>query len=113
MPYVSFYPTSKRRGAGGADNWYTLPLAERATLMHRHGLTGRRHAARVRQIITGAIGLDTWEWGVTLFAADPLEFKRVVTDMRFDEASARYAEFGDFYVGRVVDARDWALSVGT
>jgi hydrogen peroxide-dependent heme synthase len=110
MPYLSFYPTSKRRGPG--QNWYALPLAERGELMRHHGLTGRRHAGRVRQVITGAIGLDAWEWGVTLFAADPLELKHVVTDMRYDEASAKYAEFGDFYVGRVVVPGDWARSLG-
>lgn len=110
MPFVSFYPTSKRRDSG--QNWYTLPLSERCDLMRSHGLTGRRHAGAVRQIITGAIGFDRWEWGVTLFAADPLALKRVVTDLRYDETSAKYAEFGDFFVGRVVDPRDWALSVG-
>ena len=108
-PYVSFYPTSKRRDAG--QNWYALPLEERAALMRHHGLVGRRHAGSVRQVITGAIGLDTWEWGVTLLADDPLAIKRVVTDMRYDEASARYADFGDFYFGRVVDPRAWALSL--
>lgn len=111
MPFVSFYPTSKRRDPG--QNWYTLPLRERSDLMRCHGLTGRRHARQVRQIITGAIGFDRWEWGVTLFAADPLALKRVVTDLRYDETSARYAEFGDFYVGRVVEPRHWALTVGT
>jgi hydrogen peroxide-dependent heme synthase len=110
MPFVSFYPTSKKRDAG--QNWYTLPLKERSDLMRNHGLTGRRHAGQVRQIITGAIGFDRWEWGVTLFAADPLALKRVVTDMRYDETSARYADFGDFFVGRVVDPRAWALTVG-
>ena len=110
MPYVSFYPTSKRRDA--AQNWYTLPLDERSALMRSHGLVGRRHAGRVRQIITGAIGFHSWEWGVTLFSDDPLELKRVVTDMRYDEASAKYAEFGDFYVGRVTDPREWAMSIG-
>ena len=110
MPFVSFYPTSKRRDAG--QNWYTLSLRERSDLMRCHGLTGRRHAGQVRQIITGAIGFDRWEWGVTLFAADPLALKRVVTDMRYDETSAKYAEFGDFYVGRVVEPRHWALTVG-
>lgn len=110
MPFVSFYPTSKRRENG--QNWYTLPLKERSDLMRSHGLTGRRHAGEVRQIITGAIGFDRWEWGVTLFAADPLALKRVVTDMRYDETSAKYADFGDFFVGRVVDPRTWALSVG-
>jgi hydrogen peroxide-dependent heme synthase len=100
MPYVSFYPMSKRRD--GSQNWYTLSLDERSRLMQAHGLTGRRYAGRVQQIITGAIGLDAWEWGVTLFAKDPLDFKKLVTDMRFDEVSARYADFGDFYVGRII-----------
>jgi len=100
MPYVCFYPMSKRREAN--QNWYTLTLDERSRLMHSHGLTGRRYAGKVQQIITGAIGLDAWEWGVTLFGKDPLDFKKLVTDMRFDEVSAKYAEFGDFYVGRVI-----------
>lgn len=100
MPYVCFYPMSKRREAG--QNWYQLSLDERSRLMHTHGLTGRRYAGRVLQIITGAIGLDAWEWGVTLFAKDPLDFKKLVTDMRFDEVSAKFAEFGDFYVGKLV-----------
>ena len=102
MPYVCFYPMSKRRDAG--QNWYTLSLEERSRLMMSHGTTGRRYAGRVQQVITGAIGFDAWEWGVTLFAADPLDFKKLVTDMRFDEVSARYAEFGDFYVGKIVSA---------
>lgn len=106
MPYVSFYPMSKRRDTG--QNWYTLPLQERAKLMQSHGLTGRRYAGRVVQIITGAIGLDRWEWGVTLFARDPVDFKKLVTEMRFDEASAKYAEFGDFYVGRLTTPEQWA-----
>jgi chlorite dismutase len=100
MPYVSFYPMSKRRDPG--QNWYALTLEERSRLMHSHGLTGRRYAGRIQQIITGAIGLDAWEWGVTLFGKDPLDFKKLVTDMRFDEVSAKYAEFGDFYVGKVI-----------
>ena len=102
MPYVCFYPMSKRRDAG--QNWYTLTLDERSRLMYAHGLTGRRYAGRVQQVITGAIGLDVWEWGVTLFAKDPLDFKKLVTDMRFDEVSAKYAEFGDFYVGKIISA---------
>jgi chlorite dismutase len=102
MPYVCFYPMSKRRDAD--QNWYTLQLDERSRLMYSHGLTGRRYAGRVQQIITGAIGLDAWEWGVTLFAKDPLDFKKLVTDMRFDEVSAKYAEFGDFYVGKLISA---------
>ena len=100
MPYVCFYPMSKRRDE--SQNWYTLSLDERSRLMHSHGMTGRRYAGKVQQIIAGAIGLDAWEWGVTLFARDALEFKKLVTDMRFDEVSAKYAEFGDFYVGRII-----------
>jgi peroxiredoxin len=101
MPYVCFYPMSKRRDEG--QNWYTLSLDERSRLMHAHGLTGRRYAGKVQQVISGAIGLDAWEWGVTLFARDPLDFKKLVTDMRFDEVSAKYAVFGDFYVGRLIE----------
>lgn len=110
MPYVCFYPMSKRRDA--IQNWYALTLEERSRLMQAHGLTGRKYAGRVFQIITGAIGLDAWEWGVTLFASDPLDFKRLVTDMRFDEVSARYAEFGDFYVGKVADPAAWVGALG-
>jgi chlorite dismutase len=105
MPYVSFYPMSKRRVPG--QNWYALPLEERSRLMMAHGLTGRGYAGRVVQVITGAIGLDAWEWGVTLFAADPLSFKKIVTDMRFDEVSAEYAEFGEFFVGKTVTPGEW------
>ncbi len=100
MPYVCFYPMSKRRTPG--QNWYALSLEERSRLMMTHGMTGRGYAGRVVQVISGAIGLDAWEWGVTLFAADPLTFKKLVTDMRFDEVSAKYAEFGDFYVGKII-----------
>jgi hydrogen peroxide-dependent heme synthase len=105
MPYVCFYPMSKRRAPG--QNWYALPLEERSRLMMAHGVTGRGFAGRVVQVISGAIGFDAWEWGVTLFAADPLEFKRIVTEMRFDEVSAEYAEFGDFFVGRTVAPGAW------
>ncbi len=100
MPYVCFYPMSKRRDA--QQNWYTLSLEERSRLMREHGGTGRRYAGRVLQIITGAIGFDAWEWGVTLFAKDPLDFKKLVSEMRFDEASAKYAEFGEFFVGKLI-----------
>jgi chlorite dismutase len=109
MPYVCFYPMSKRRVPG--QNWYALPLEERSRLMMAHGMTGRGYAGRVVQVITGALGLDAWEWGVTLFAADPLAFKKIVTDMRFDEVSAQYAEFGDFYVGKVSTPREWLAEV--
>lgn len=104
MQYVSFYPMSKRRVPG--QNWYALTLDERSRLMQTHGTTGRRYAGRVLQVITGAIGFDAWEWGVTLFAKDPLDFKKLVTDMRFDEVSAQYADFGDFYVGKLVPESD-------
>jgi len=104
MPYVCFYPMTKRREAG--QNWYTLSLDERSRLMQAHGLTGRRYAGRVLQIITGAIGFDAWEWGVTLFAKDPIDFKKLVTDMRFDEVSAKYAEFGEFFVGKLSRAEE-------
>ncbi len=105
MPYLCFYPMSKRRAVG--QNWYALPLEERSRLMMAHGMTGRGYAGRVMQVITGAIGLDAWEWGVTLFAADPLTFKKIVTDMRFDEVSAQYADFGEFFVGRLMSADAW------
>ena len=105
MPYVCFYPMSKRREPG--QNWYELSLEERSRLMTAHGMVGRRYAGRVVQVITGAIGLDAWEWGVTLFARDPLDFKKLVTEMRFDETSARYAEFGEFFVGRVAADGEW------
>jgi chlorite dismutase len=104
MPYVCFYPMSKRRDTG--QNWYSLQLDERSQLMRTHGETGRRYAGRIFQIITGSIGFEQWEWGVTLFGKDPLDFKKLITDMRFDEASAKYAEFGEFYVGRLVRPSD-------
>ncbi|MFQ5889159.1 MAG: hydrogen peroxide-dependent heme synthase [Gemmatimonadota bacterium] len=100
MPYVCFYPMNKRRNP--SQNWYRLSLEDRSALMHDHGKVGRRYAGRISQIISGSVGLDDWEWGVTLFGADPLAFKDVVTEMRYDEASAVYAEFGRFYVGKRV-----------
>ena len=105
LPYVCFYPMSKRRAVG--QNWYALTLDERSRLMQTHGTIGRRYAGRVQQVISGAIGLDAWEWGVTLFARDPLDFKRIVTDMRFDEVSAQFAEFGEFFVGKVIEPGEW------
>lgn len=96
--FVCFYPMSKKRD--GDDNWYMVTNAERAELMRAHGKTGRKYAGRVTQIVTGSIGLDDWEWGVTLFSDDPLEFKKLIYEMRFDEVSARYADFGAFYVGK-------------
>jgi hydrogen peroxide-dependent heme synthase len=95
--YVCFYPMNKKRQ--GQDNWYTLSASQRGELMRAHGRTGRGYAGRVTQVVSGSMGLDDWEWGVTLFSDDPLEFKKLVYEMRFDEVSARYAEFGPFYVG--------------
>ena len=95
--YVCFYPMDRRRGED--KNWYTLPIEERARQMNEHGLVGRRYAGQVKQIITGSIGFDDWEWGVDLFADDPMVFKKLIYEMRFDEASARFAEFGPFYTG--------------
>lgn len=110
MEYVSFYPMNKKRLAG--QNWYSLPVEERNRLMREHGLTGRRYARRVFQVISGSVGLDDWEWGVTLFARDPLEFKRIVTEMRYDEASAVYGEFGQFLTGVRVAPEDWPALLG-
>ncbi len=95
--YLCFYPMDRRRGE--EKNWYTLPIAERQRQMEEHGLVGRRYAGKVRQIITGSIGFDDWEWGVDLFSDDPLIFKKLIYEMRFDEVSAMYALFGTFYVG--------------
>ncbi len=95
--YLCFYPMDRRRGEN--KNWYTLPIEERARQMNEHGLIGRRYAGMVKQIITGSIGFDDWEWGVDLFADDPLVFKKLIYEMRFDEVSAVYALFGHFYVG--------------
>jgi peroxiredoxin len=95
--YVSFYPMDRRRGE--LKNWYALPIEERARQMNEHGSIGRRYAGEVRQIISGSIGFDDWEWGVDLFADDPLVFKKLIYEMRFDEVSAVYALFGQFYLG--------------
>lgn len=105
MRYVSFYPMNKRREHH--DNWYQLTVAERNRLMREHGMSGRRYAGKIFQVITGSVGFDDWEWGVTLFARDPLEFKNIVTEMRYDEASARFGEFGEFFVGVEIGADAW------
>jgi hydrogen peroxide-dependent heme synthase len=102
--YVCFYPMDRRRGED--KNWYTLPIEERQRQMNEHGLVGRRYAGEVKQIISGSIGFDDWEWGVTLFADDPLVFKKLIYEMRFDEVSAVYALFGTFYVGLRCAAKD-------
>ncbi len=89
--YICFYPMDRRRGED--KNWYTLPMEERQRQMNEHGLVGRRYAGEVKQIITGSIGFDDWEWGVDLFADDPLVFKKLIYEMRFDHVSAVYALF--------------------
>jgi chlorite dismutase len=110
--YVCFYPMDRKRGE--AKNWYLEPMADRQRMMHEHGMIGRRYAGCVRQIITGSIGFDDWEWGVDLFADDPLVFKKLIYEMRFDEVSAVYALFGAFYVGVRVSAKNLpALMSGT
>jgi hydrogen peroxide-dependent heme synthase len=101
---ISFYPMSKRRQPD--QNWYELEFAERKRLMSGHARVGRRHRDKVLQLITGSVGLDDWEWGVTLFADDPVALKDVVYDMRFDTVSARYSEFGPFVTGLVTDPFD-------
>ena len=95
--YICFYPMDRLRGED--KNWYTLSMEERARQMNEHGLVGRRYAGEVRQIISGSIGFDDWEWGVDLFADEPLVFKKLIYEMRFDQVSAVYAQFGTFYVG--------------
>ena len=87
------------RKRGESLNWYTLPIEERQRQMEEHGMVGRRYAGKVQQIITGSIGFDDWEWGVDLFAPEPLVFKKLIYEMRFDQVSAVYAAFGQFFVG--------------
>ena len=98
-PAWCFYPMSKRRNP--EQNWYELPFERRRELMYEHGATGRTFAGRVVQLITGSTGIDDYEWGVTLFCERPDDLKEVVYTMRYDEVSARYAEFGPFYAGMV------------
>jgi chlorite dismutase len=94
--YLCFYPMDRKRGE--EKNWYTVPFADRQRMMHEHGLIGRRYGDVVKQIISGSIGMDDWEWGVDLFADDPVVFKKLIYEMRFDEVSAAYALFGQFYI---------------
>jgi chlorite dismutase len=107
--YLCFYPMDRRRGED--KNWYMLPIEERQRQMEEHGMVGRRYAGKVQQIITGSIGLDDWEWGVDLFAEEPLVFKKLIYEMRFDQVSAEYALFGRFFIGLRVPLeklREWA-----
>lgn len=94
---ICFYPMTKKRE--GTENWYLLDFEERKKYMASHAITGRRFHGKVSQLVTGSIGLDDWEWGVSLFADDPYYFKKILYEMRYDEASARFGEFGSFYVG--------------
>jgi chlorite dismutase len=92
---------NKRRGE--TQNWYSETFERRASMMREHGMIGRHYSGKVTQVISGSIGYDDWEWGVDLFAQDPLVFKKLIYEMRFDEASAKFAEFGPFYTGLQFD----------
>jgi chlorite dismutase len=94
--YLCFYPMDRKRGE--QVNWYNVPFADRQRMMHEHGLIGRRYGDVVKQIISGSIGMDDWEWGVDLFADDPVVFKKLIYEMRFDKVSAEYALFGQFFI---------------
>jgi chlorite dismutase len=100
-PAFCFYPMSKRRGDVGGSNWYSLPYDERKAFMYAHGAVGREFSGRILQVVTGSTGVDDWEWGVTLFGVHPDDLKECVYRMRFDEASARFGEFGPFITGMV------------
>lgn len=102
--HISFYPMSRKRD--GDDNWYTLEKDERGKLLYEHSLTGRKYAGKIKQIITGSIGFDKWEWGVTLFTDDVLQLKKIVYEMRFDTATSRYGEFGEFFIGNYLAKED-------
>ena len=109
-PAWCFYPMSKRRNV--EQNWFTLPYDDRKDLMMEHGASGRTFAGRILQLITGSAGLDDYEWGVTLFGEHPDDLKEVVYTMRFDRASALYAEFGPFYTGMVAPVAEVLRRVG-
>lgn len=105
-----FYPMSKRRSAD--QNWFSLDFDRRKELMYEHGMSGRKFSGRVLQVVTGSTGLDDFEWGVTLFCERPDDVKEVVYTLRFDEASAVYAEFGTFYIGMIADIDAALDSIG-
>lgn len=104
--HICFYPMNKKRDL--QDNWYMLPMEDRKSMMRSHGMIGRGYAGKVKQVISGSVGLDDWEWGVTLFSDDALQFKKLVYEMRFDEVSARFGEFGAFYVGNLLTTESLA-----
>jgi chlorite dismutase len=108
--YVCFYPMNKRRGE--SLNWYSESFERRASMMREHGMIGRHYSGRVTQVISGSIGYDDWEWGVDLFSPDPLVFKKLIYEMRFDEASAKFAEFGPFYTGLQFSGHNLAAYLG-
>ena len=108
-PAFCFYPMSKKRDNGA--NWFTVPFEERKALMHEHGVSGRKFAGRIVQLISGSAGLDDFEWGITLFGQFPDDLKEVVYTMRFDRASAVFAEFGRFYVGMVTPIEELVASL--
>ncbi|MBP7752827.1 MAG: heme-dependent peroxidase [Veillonella sp.] len=101
LKYICFYPMSKKREVG--ENWYMTPREERGRMMRSHGQIGRKYEATVKEFTTGAYGLDDHEWGITLMCDDPVPFKKLVQEMRFDEVSARFALFGHFTVGTLMD----------
>jgi hydrogen peroxide-dependent heme synthase len=106
MKTFCFYPMSKRRGETEGSNWFAMPFEERKAMMYGHGAVGRTFAGRIVQVITGSTGVDDWEWGVTLFGVRPDDLKDCVYTMRFDEGSARFAEFGPFLTGMVGTVED-------
>ncbi len=108
--YLCFYPMNRTRGE--QKNWYMLPIDERQRQMEEHGMVGRRYAGKVQQIITGSVGYDDWEWGVDLFAPEPLVFKKLIYEMRFDQVSAEYAQFGQFFVGLRLPVAELSKWVG-
>ncbi|HDG5467783.1 TPA: heme-dependent peroxidase [Staphylococcus aureus] len=103
--YICFYPMNKRRNE--TYNWYMLTMEERQKLMYDHGMIGRKYAGKIKQFITGSVGFDDFEWGVTLFSDDVLQFKKIVYEMRFDETTARYGEFGSFFVGHIINTNEF------
>jgi hydrogen peroxide-dependent heme synthase len=107
---LCFYPMSKRRDAGA--NWYELPFEERKQLMAGHARVGRQYSGRILQLITGSTGIDDWEWGVTLLADDPVALKDIVAEMRYDPVSARYADFGPFITGLLLEPADALTHAG-
>jgi chlorite dismutase len=104
MRAICFYGMSKRRAPDA--NWYATPFEDRKRMMYEHGTSGRAFRGRILQLVTGSTGIDDWEWGVTLFAREPADLKDVVYTLRFDEASARFGEFGPFYTGMVAEVEE-------